>query len=429
VTGQYKIPFLDLVTPHRELEERLLATFRQVLQTAAFVGGPMVEEFETEFAEFCGCDYSVGVGSGTDALRFALMAVGVQPGDTVVTVPNTFIATAEAITQAGARPDFVDIDDRTYNLDPRKLQEYLESQCCRQQGTGRLVNRKTGRPVTAIIPVHLYGQMAEMDAIQELAERYNLFVVEDACQAHGATYYSRKNNRWMPAGSLGQAAAFSFYPGKNLGACGEAGAVTTPHAEVSVKIRKLRDHGQRQKYYHEMEGYNGRLDALQAGILATKLKYLPQWNQQRRALAQRYDGLFRSHTAEVILPYVSPQTPSVYHIYAIRVKHRDQLQAHLDQAGIGTGIHYPIPLHLQKAYAFLGYKEGAFPIAEQMAKEILSLPMYPQFEGRLQKEVVKKVIEGVEGAFAGSRGSLGTTLDHHAPETVLAFEQSLGASS
>src|SRR5882762_590967 len=223
MTDNDKIPFLDLVTPHLELEEELVSVFRNALKTAGFVGGPMVEDFERDFAQFCGVQFCVGVGSGTDALRFSLIAAGVQPGDTVVTVPNTFVATAEAISQAGARPDFVDIDERTYNMDPRRVEEYLETRCRLDRTTGKLLNQETEKPVTAILPVHLYGQTADMDRVLELAERYNLLVIEDACQAHGAEYYSSKEKRWRKAGSMGRAAAFSFYPGKNLGACGEGG--------------------------------------------------------------------------------------------------------------------------------------------------------------------------------------------------------------
>src|SRR6059036_1715106 len=266
-----KIPFLELVTPHVELEEQLVSVFRSALKTAGFVGGPMVEEFEREFAEFCGVQFCVGVASGTDALRFALIAAGVQPGDTVVTVPNTFIATTEAISQAGARPDFVDIDERTYTMDPEKLRSYLEIECVRVPQTNRVVSQRTGSPVTAVIPVHLYGQMADMDPILDLATQYNLIVIEDACQAHGAEYFSKKENRWHKAGAMGRAAAFSFYPGKNLGACGEAGAVTTDDEGLANRIRVLRDHGQVKKYYHDVEGYNGRMDAIQAGLLHIKL--------------------------------------------------------------------------------------------------------------------------------------------------------------
>jgi dTDP-4-amino-4,6-dideoxygalactose transaminase len=375
-----------------ELEEELVSVFRSALKTAGFVGGPMVEDFEREFAQFCESEYCVGVANGTDALRFALIAAGVRQGDTVVTVPNTFIATAEAISQAGARPDFVDVEERTYNMDARRLREYLQTQYYLDPATGKLLNRKTRSPVTAIVPVHLYGQMADMDPILELAERYNLFVVEDACQAHGAAYHSRRENRWKKAGSMGAAAAFSFYPGKNLGACGEAGAVTTNDSTLAGKVRMLRDHGQAQKYSHEIEGYNGRLDAIQAGILQAKLKHLPRWNQKRRTIAQQYDELFRSQAGRIILPYEPPQTTAVYHLYVIRVKNRDQLQARLAQANIATQVHYPRPLHLQKAYATLGYKEGDFPVSEKAAAEILSLPMYPQLEQCQQERIVQEVI-------------------------------------
>ena len=275
------IPFLDLITPHAELKEELTAVFRRALETAGFIGGPMVEQFEREFAAFCGTRHCVGVASGTDAVRFALIAAGVPKDAVVVTVPNTFIATTEAITQAGARPAFVDIDERTYNMDPEKLREFLEKQCYFDQSSGKLINRKLGVPVAAVVPVHIYGQPADMDPILELADRYSLVVVEDACQAHGAEYFSRREQRWQKAGSLGLAAGFSFYPGKNLGACGEAGAVTTNDANLARQIRMLRDHGQSRKYYHEVEGYNGRLDAIQAGILSVKLKHLPEWTALR----------------------------------------------------------------------------------------------------------------------------------------------------
>ena len=263
----YRIPFLDLVKPHKELREELVNVFSSVLDIAGFIGGPVVEAFEREFAAYCGVSHCIGVGSGTDALRFALMAAGVGGGDIAVTVPNTFIATTEAISQAGARPVFVDIDEGTYNMDPQKLREYFESGCRVDSETGHLIDRKLGRRVAAVVPVHLYGQPADMDPILELAERYNLIVIEDACQAHGAEYFSKKDGCWKKAGSMGKAAAFSFYPGKNLGACGEAGAVTTNDADLAHTIQMLRDHGQAQKYYHDVEGYNGRLDAIQAGIL------------------------------------------------------------------------------------------------------------------------------------------------------------------
>src|ERR1700735_4576350 len=285
MTNEGNIPFLDLVSLHKELEPELVPVFQKVLHTAGFVGGPMVEEFEREFAKFCDAKYCVGVASGTDAVRFALMAAGVQSGDIVVTVPHTFIATTEAISQAGARPDFVDIDEKTYAMDPKKLQEYLERECYMDRDSGRPYHRKFRAPVTAVVPVHIYGQCADMDAILELAERYKLVGGEDACQAHGAEYFSKKQNRWMKAGSIGQAGAFSFYPGKNLGACGEGGAITTNDPEMARKMKMLREHGQVKKYYHDIEGYNGRLDSLQAGLLHVKLRHLAEWNKQRQAAA------------------------------------------------------------------------------------------------------------------------------------------------
>src|SRR6202044_1670668 len=284
------IPFLDLVTPHLELEQELISVFRRVLHTAEFIGGPMVEDFEEAFAAFCSTNFSIAVSSGTDALRFAIMTCGVQPGDVVLTVPHTFIATTEAISQAGAHPEFIDIDERTYNMSIEMLRLYLKEQCSRDR-SGRLISLRSGRPVTAVVPVHLYGQMADMDSIMALAEQYGLMVIEDACQAHGAEYFSKKLNRWMKAGSIGCAAAFSFYPGKNLGACGEAGAVTTNDARIADKIKMLRDHGQATKYLQEMEEYNGLLDAIQAGLLHTKLAHLAAWNRQRRERACEYNRL------------------------------------------------------------------------------------------------------------------------------------------
>jgi dTDP-4-amino-4,6-dideoxygalactose transaminase len=350
----------------------------------------MVEEFEKAFAAFCDVRSSVAVSSGTDALRFALMASGVKPGDVVVTVPHTFIATTEAISQAGALPEFVDIDEQTYNMDPAKLAEYLEKQCT-VNDTGALVSRRSGRPVSAVVPVHLCGQMADMDPIMELAERYRLVVIEDACQAHGAEYFSRKQNRWMKAGSMGRAAAFSFYPGKNLGACGEAGAATTNDAGIAKTMKMLRDHGQATKYYHDIEGYNGRLDAIQAGLLHVKLVHLAKWNARRRELAAEYNRLLVSTESTVIQPHEPSWSRAVYHLYVICVEDRKGLMAHLKSAGIGTGIHYPIPLHLQRAYEGFGYAPGAFPVCEQIATAILSLPMYPQLTSAQQVRVVEEI--------------------------------------
>jgi len=390
IDSRNSIPFLDLVTPHVELEQELTSVFRDALRNAGFIGGPMVEEFEKAFAAFCETSHSVGVNSGTDALRFTLMAYGVGPGDVVVTVPHTFIATTEAISQTGALPEFVDIDEQTYNMDPGKLAEYLD-QMCRVDDVGRLVSRRSGRRVKAIIPVHLYGQMADMDPILELAGRYRLTVIEDACQAHGAEYFSRKHNRWFKAGSMGHAAGFSFYPGKNLGACGEAGAVTTNDEDIAAKVRMIRDHGQAKKYYHDLEGYNGRLDAIQAGILNIKLKHLAHWNNQRRARAAQYRQQFEAVGNPVGVPSEPSWSRAVHHLYVARSADREGLMAFLKDRGIGTGIHYPIPLHLQKAYFTLNYAHGDFPVTERAAVEIISLPMFPNLTEIQQSRVVAEV--------------------------------------
>jgi dTDP-4-amino-4,6-dideoxygalactose transaminase len=390
MTKTVRIPFLDLVSMHQVLKDELNEIFNSALDTGGFIGGPMVEAFERDFAQFCEVPYCIGAGSGTDALRFALIAAGVGNGDLAVTVPNTFIATGEAISQAGARPVFVDVDERTYNMDPQKLQEYLEEGCERDETTGHLIDRKLRKRVAAVVPVHLYGQTADMDPILELAERFDLIVIEDACQAHGAEYFSRKQGRWRKAGSMGAAAAFSFYPGKNLGACGEAGAVTTHDAALAARMRMLRDHGQAEKYVHEIEGYNGRLDAIQAGILRLKLRHLPSWTRGRCEAAQRYDELL-SAESEIILPHVPRWSRPVFHVYAVRVADRAGLQRHLGDARIGTGIHYPIPLHLQRAYKGFGYTPGMFPVAEKVAAEILSLPMYPGLARAQQSLVAEEV--------------------------------------
>src|SRR5208337_1545861 len=282
--------------------------------------------------------------------------------------------------------------ERTFNMDPEKLHEYLETKCDRDQLTGRPISRRTGRTISAVAPVHLYGQTADMDRIRELAEAWSLIVLEDACQAHGAEYFSQKDECWKRAGSMGKAAAFSFYPGKNLGACGEAGAVTTNDPDLAQRIRMLRDHGQAEKYYHDIEGYNGRLDAIQAAILRLKLGHLAGWNSQRRDKAETYQELLRSVDG-VTLPVEPSWVRSVYHLYVVRVQDRHGLSEFLKAADIGTGIHYPIPLHLQKAYNTLGYRQRDFPVTERIAAEILSLPMYPQLRRADQEKVVQSAEE------------------------------------
>ncbi len=381
------VPFLELITPHIELEQELMDAVKGVLRSGVFVGGRVLEQFESEFAEFCGAKYCVGVSSGTDALRFALIAAGIGRGDVVVTVPNTFVATIEAILQVGATPAFVDIDPQTFNMSVDALREYLEG--------------KSGGSVRAIIPVHLYGQMCNMDPIMTLAQQYDLMILEDACQAHGAEYFSAKSGRWLKAGSIGKAAAFSFYPSKNLGACGEAGAVTTNDPELAQRVRIIRDHGQNKKYHHLIEGYNGRLDALQAAILRIKLPHLKQWNEKRRNVAEIYNELLKG--AQVKTPIEPRWSQGIYHLYVVRLERRDEVQKYLAQRDIQTGLHYPVPLHLQEAYLNMGYHEGDFPVTEQLAREILSLPMYPQLERAQQTAVADALQQFYDAEVVGRR--------------------------
>ena len=387
------IPFVDLIAPHQELHDELLAAANGVLTSAMFIGGPIVEQFEREFAKFCNVDHCIGVSSGTDALRFALMASGVGKEDIVVTVANTFAATVEAILQAGARPHFVDIDPRTFNMSVDALRDFLRQECDTLNSGGCAVHRGTGRTVRAIMPVHLYGQMCDMDPIMALAEEFNLMVFEDACQAHGSEYFSVHHNTWQRAGSIGRAAGFSFYPGKNLGACGEAGAVTTNDPQVAQRVRMIRDHGQSRKYQHQVEGYNGRLDALQAALLRVKLPSLESWNRQRRELAEVYNRMLGG-VQGVQIPYEPTWSRAVYHLYVIVcADRRDDLQQYFTERNIGTGLHYPIPLHLQEAYAHLGCRAGSLPETEALAGGILSLPMYPQLQGWQQEQVAETLTQ------------------------------------
>jgi dTDP-4-amino-4,6-dideoxygalactose transaminase len=331
----------------------LMEAFREVTEASAFAGGPYVERFETEFAAYCKSRYALGVGSGTDALWLSLLALGVGPGDEVVTVPNSFMATAEAISLCGARPVFVDIDERTYTMDARQLEAAITLR------------------TQAIIPVHIFGQAADMDTIQTVARRYGTPVIEDACQAHGAEYKGQK------VGSLGVAACFSFYPGKNLGAFGEAGAVTTDEPDLHSRILMLRDHGQDAKHRHSTIGWNARMDGIQAAVLSLKLRRLEQANAARRSNAQLYDELL-AEEPRVIRPYTAPENVHVYHIYAVRVQDRDGVLHRMAARGVNCAVHYPVPIHLQKAYAFLGYGPNSFPITERCSREFLSLPMYPE---------------------------------------------------
>jgi dTDP-4-amino-4,6-dideoxygalactose transaminase len=366
-----QIPFLDLKVQYRQIKKELTPVLEDIMANGAFIGGPQVSAFEAEFAAFCKVPFCVGLNSGTDALRFALMAAGVGTGDEVITVPHTFIATTEAVSQVGATPVFVDIDPITCCMDPARLSDFVQHSCRVDKSTHQLINHSTHRPVKAIIPVHLYGQPADMDPILEVARMNHLAVIEDACQAHGARY------RAQPAGSMGLAGCFSFYPGKNLGAFGDAGAVVTADENIAKTVRMLREHGQSQKYFHNMEGYTGRLDAIQAAVLRLKLKRLGDWNRTRRDKAALYIKLL-SDVPGVTVVREAPYAQSIYHLFVILVDDRDGLQKFLSEKGIGTGLHYPLPLHLQKAYTHLPYKKGDFPVAEHTAERLLSLPMYAE---------------------------------------------------
>ncbi|HEX6528584.1 MAG TPA: DegT/DnrJ/EryC1/StrS family aminotransferase [Burkholderiales bacterium] len=370
-----EVPFLDLVAQHRVLREELLEVFSAALDGAAFVGGPAVEAFEAEFAAFGGFRQVIAVSNGTDALRIALQAMGIGAGARVVTVPNTFIATTEAISHAGARFEFVDIERATCLMDPNRLEDHLRQAFERRP--------KAERPA-ALLPVHLYGQPCDMDAILALARRYELRVLEDAAQAHGATYKSRA------AGTLGDAAAFSFYPGKNLGACGEAGAIVSADPALAERARMLRDHGQSEKYRHRLEGSNSRMDAIQAGFLRVKLRRLAAWNAARREIAARYDAALRGTEGIQVLEQPAHSVSS-RHLHVIHAERRDALRTFLRDRGIQSGLHYPEPLHRQECYLPLGIAAGSFPHAEWSAARVLSLPMFPEMTPAQVDAVIRAV--------------------------------------
>ncbi|HDL53307.1 MAG TPA: DegT/DnrJ/EryC1/StrS family aminotransferase [Proteobacteria bacterium] len=350
-----KVNFLDLKAQYETIKDEIADALQGVLDRTAFAGGPFVAKFEEEFAAYCGTRHAVGVGSGTEALWFALLAAGVGHGDEVITAPNTFIATAEAISFTGATPVFVDIDESTHNMDPNLIEGAITSK------------------TKAIIPIHLFGQPADMDPIRIIAKKYGLFLLEDSCQAHGARYKGRRT------GSLGDAGAFSFYPGKNLGAYGEAGAVTTDDDDLAAKMRMLRDHGQSKKYYHGAVGWNGRMDGFQGAVLSVKLRYLDRWNNARKANADRYHAALNSHSG-LLLPTEADYANHVYHLFAVRVENRDAFIDAMGRKEIYCGIHYPIPVHLQEAYSSLELGKGSFPIAEKCASEYVSLPMFPELK-------------------------------------------------
>ena len=364
-----KIPLVDLHAQYKTIKPEIDAAIQRTIDRTAFILGPEAKQFEENFARFCNVKHAIGLDSGTAALHLAMMALGIGAGDEVITTAHTFVATSEPISLLGARPVFVDIDPRTYNLDPNKLEAAITPR------------------TKAIIPVHLYGQPAEMDAIMDIARKHNIPVIEDAAQAHGATYRGRS------VGTMGLMTCFSFYPGKNLGAYGDAGALVTNDDALDHKIRMLRDHGRTTKYEHEISGYGYRLDGIQGAVLDVKLKHLPEWNAARRAHADYYTELLSNVDASIVTPYEPAHVQAVYHLYVIRTRQRDALLEYLKARDIEAGIHYPVPLHLQPVYKNLGYQRGEFPETEKAAQEILSLPIYPELTHVQMERVVDTMRE------------------------------------
>ncbi len=365
-----KVPFVDLSAIHKPLEQEFNAVFQRVLEKSSFILGPEIKNFEDAFAAYLGADHCITVNNGTTALHLVLAALGIGPGDEVITVPNTFIATAEAISAVGATPVFVDVDAVSFTMDPAQVEKAITPR------------------TKAILPVHLYGQCADLDALMAIADRHHLPLIEDACQAHGSEYKGRK------AGTIGLAGCFSFYPGKNLGALGEGGAITTNDVALAQKLRMLRDHGSLRKYEHSLAGFNFRLEGLQGGLLAVKLPHLDSWNNERRNVAALYNEMLRD--ANVTLPVEMPYGKNVYHLYIVQIENRDEVKTQLANAGIDTGLHYPVPLHLQDAYKQLGYKKGDFPVSEKLSQQILSLPMYPGLSAEAVDHVATTLTEAVK---------------------------------
>jgi len=366
-----KIPFVDLKSQYEPIKEEINQSINKVINNCAFVGGEEIEKFEEQFATYCDRKYCVALSSGTDALLFALKACGIAEKDEVITVPNTFIATVEAISHAHAKPVFIDVDENNYNMDVDLIEQVITPR------------------TKVIMPVHLYGSCADMDIVNAIARKHNIFVIEDSCQAHGSRYKGKK------AGSLGDIGCFSFYPSKNLAAFGDCGAVVTDNKDIYKKIKMLRDHDQLKKNYHTFRGYNGRMDTIQAAVLLVNLKYLDYWNEKRRKFA----GIYNEHLSgikKIIIPEEAPWSRSNYHLYVIRFlsqhKNRDQLREELSQRGIATGIHYPLPIHFQKAYKYLGYPKGSFPVCEKYSEQILSLPMNPC----LTKRKINQVCDAIK---------------------------------
>jgi len=419
-----KVPLLDLRAQYKTIKDEIKESMEEVLESQHFILGPKVEALEDAIASYCGCKYGVGVSSGTDALLIALMVKGIGPGQGVITVPYTFFSTAGCVYRVGANPFFVDIDPLTYNIDPDAIKKFIEVECNFDSNASKLVHKASGARIRAIIPVHLYGQCADMDGIMELANEYHLVVIEDGAQAIGAECLSIKSGEPMRAGSMGHFGCFSFFPSKNLGGFGDGGMVTTNDAALAEKLKILRAHGSKPKYYHHLVGGNFRLDALQAAVLLVKLKYLDTWSNKRRQNAAYYSSLFQQsglvEKGFVFPPKavwesgsaINPQSPPaiaspqarragairnpklvghIYNQYVIRAKRRDELRAYLGEHGVGTEVYYPLPLHLQSCFAELGYKAGDFPESEKAAAETLALPIYPELEPGQQEYVVARV--------------------------------------
>jgi dTDP-4-amino-4,6-dideoxygalactose transaminase len=382
-----KVPLLDLQAQYATIKNKIRMAVDEVLESQKFILGEQVAELEKEIAGMCGVSCAIGVASGTDALLLALKALGVGPGDAVVTVPFTFFATAGVIANLGARPVFVDIEEAGFEMDPDKLSAFIERECEYSSAVGKLVHKSSGSTIKALLPVHLYGQCVEMDSILSIARKYGLFVVEDACQAIGATYRDR------PAGAMGDLGCFSFFPSKNLGGAGDGGMVITSNEQLGDRVRLLRTHGSHPKYYHSIVGFNSRLDELQAAVLRVKLPYLEQWSCARRNNADSYTKDFASKDllSFVKVPDVLPDRSHIFHQYVIRCRMRDELQSHLKAQGIGTEIYYPVSLHEQECFQYLGYTAADFPCSAAASKETLALPIYPELSVEQRRYVVDSI--------------------------------------
>jgi dTDP-4-amino-4,6-dideoxygalactose transaminase len=389
IGGQMRVPFFDLKRQYNNITEGIDIAIKKVLDSCGFVAGPQVKKFENDFADYCNIKNAVAVNSGTTAVYLSLKALDIGNHDEVLVPVNTFFATAEAISLTGAEPVFIEIDKRSYNISSQKINEFIENKCIWERKKGILTDVRNKKRIKAIMPVHLYGQMADMKPILDISEKYGLYVIEDAAQAHGAKY--KINGEYKKAGTFGDVGAFSFYPSKNLGCYGNGGAVVTDDDEIANKVTIFINHGQYEKYHHDFLGWNFKMNGFQGAILSEKLKYLDKWNKARRKNAEVYNQVLRNAKG-IVLPEESENCEHMYHLYVVRVKARKQFQDYLQSNGIGTSIHYPIPLHLQKAYRDLEYKEDDFPIAEKYAKEFVSMPMFPELN-REEIEYVGKVVK------------------------------------